>query len=75
VAAAEAYIQQHQLDGVQVEVETRTLEELQQVRLGTAAVHVRRPWQRMPQACIGRLWRVRCAPARCSQQHTALATW
>jgi hypothetical protein len=32
VAAAEAYIQQHGLDDVQVEVETRTLGELQEVR-------------------------------------------
>jgi hypothetical protein len=32
VAAAEAYIQQHGLHDVQVEVETRTLQELQEVR-------------------------------------------
>lgn len=31
VAAAEAYIKQHGLDDVQIEVETRTLEELQEV--------------------------------------------
>lgn len=31
VAAAEAYIQQHGLDDVQIEVETRTMEELQEV--------------------------------------------
>lgn len=31
VAAAEAYIQQHGLDDVQVEVETRNLQELQEV--------------------------------------------
>jgi hypothetical protein len=31
VAAAEAYIQQHGLDDVQIEVETRTLDELREV--------------------------------------------
>lgn len=33
VAAAEAYIRAHSLEDVQVEVETRTLDELQQVRV------------------------------------------
>lgn len=31
VAAAEAYIQQHGLDDVQIEVETRTMDELREV--------------------------------------------
>jgi len=34
VTAAESYIQQHGLDDVQIEVETTSLEEVQEVRWG-----------------------------------------
>lgn len=72
VAAAEAYIQQQGLDDVQVEVETRTLGELQEVSSGGTGTCRDRDAGAKFTACLGRSSRLISGAIDSARTHTSI---